>query len=116
MAGRSAHEATFLQDTALDMKPYEMIVASFDVEGAFIPERHPFLTGVWDVIGFPFLPFMTGYVHTRLYGVTTATGYTPWTSADSGIPQTGAEGPFLYLLVTLPLAFDVVWEYPGYTP
>ena len=35
MAGRSPHEAIFLQDTALDMNPYEMIVASLNVQGAF---------------------------------------------------------------------------------
>ena len=40
------------------------------------------------------------------------TGLTPCTDTDRGVPQGGTEGPFLYLLVTLPLA----WEYPGYTP
>ena len=35
MAGRSPHEAIFLQDTALDMNPYEMMVTSVDVQGAF---------------------------------------------------------------------------------
>ena len=36
MAGRSPHEAIFLQDTALDVNPYEMIFASLDVQGAFL--------------------------------------------------------------------------------
>ena len=40
MAGRSPHEAIFLQDTALDMNPYEMIIASLDVQGAFPHARH----------------------------------------------------------------------------
>ena len=31
MEGRSPHQGIFLQDTALDMNPYEMIVASLDV-------------------------------------------------------------------------------------
>ena len=33
MAARSSHEAIFLQDTALGMNPYEMIVSSLDVDG-----------------------------------------------------------------------------------
>ena len=32
MAGRSPNEAIFLQDTALDMNPYEMIIASLNVK------------------------------------------------------------------------------------
>ena len=119
MAGRSPHEAIFLQDTALDMNPYEMIIASLDVQGAF-PHRgtfpHRLLTEVWDAMGLPFLSFMTGYIQTRLYAVITAAGLTPWTGTDSGVPQRGAEGPFLYLLVTLPLAFELARVYPGYAP
>ena len=32
MAGKTSHEAILLQDTALDMNPYEMIIASLDVK------------------------------------------------------------------------------------
>ena len=116
MAGRSPHEAIFLQDTALDMNPYEMIIASLDVQGAFPHAPHRLLTEVWDAMGLPFLSFMTGYIQTRLYAVITAAGLTPWTGTDSRVPQGGAEGPFLYLLVTLPLAFELARVYPWYAP
>ena len=116
MAGRSTHEAIFLQYTAPDMNPYEMIVASLDVQGAFPHAPHRLLTEVWDAMGLPFLSFMTGYIESRLYAVITAAGLTPWTGTDSGVPQDGAEGPFLYLLVTLPLAFELARVYPGYAP
>ena len=40
----------------------------------------------------------------------------PWprTGTDSGVPQGGAQGTFLYLLVTLLLAFELARVYPGY--
>ena len=67
-------------------------------------------------MGLPFLSFMIGYIQTRLYAVIAAAGLTPWTGTDSGVPQGGAEGPFFYLLVTLPLAFELARVYPGYAP
>ena len=67
-------------------------------------------------MGLPFLSFMTGYIQTRLYAIITAAGLTPWTGTDSGVPQGGDEGPFPYLLVTLPLAFELARVYPGYAP
>ena len=116
MAGRSPHEAIFLQDTALHMNSYEMIMPSLDVQGAFPHAPHRLLTEVWDAMGLPFLSFMTGYIQTRLYAIITAAGLTPWTDTDSGVPQGGTEGPFLYLLVTLPLAFELARVNPGYAP
>ena len=50
MAGRSPHEAIFLQDTALDMNPYKMIVAFLDVQGAFPHAPHRLLTEVRDAM------------------------------------------------------------------
>ena len=116
MGGRSPHEAIFLQDTPLDMNPYKMIVASLDVQGAFPHAPHRLLTEVWDAIGLPFLSFMNGYIQTRLYAVITAAGLTPWTGTDSRVPEGGAEGPLLCLLVTLPLAFELARVYPVYAP
>ena len=74
MAGRSPHEAIFLQDTALDMNPYEMIVASLDVQGAFHHAPHRLRKEVCNAISLPFLSSMTGYIHTRLYALITAAG------------------------------------------
>ena len=93
MAGRSPHEAIFLQDTALDMNPYDMIVASRNVQGAFPHAPHRLLAEIWDAMGLPFLSFMTRYIQTRLYAVITAAGLTPRTGTDSGVPQGGAMGP-----------------------
>ena len=93
MAGRSPQEAIFLQDTALDMNPYEMIIASLDVLGAFPHAPHRLLTEVWDAMGLPFLSFMTGYIQTRLYAVITAAGLTSWTGTDSGVPQEAPKAP-----------------------
>ena len=93
MACRSPHEAIFLQDTALDMNPYEMIVASLDVQGVFPNAPHRLLREVWDAVGVAFLSFMTGYIQTQLYAVITAAGLTPWTGTDSGVPQDGAGAP-----------------------
>ena len=93
MAGMPPHEAIFLKDTALDMNPYEMIVASLDVQGAFPQAPHRLLTEVWDAMGLPFLSHMNGYMQTRLYAVITAAGLSPWTGTDSGVPQGGTEAP-----------------------
>ena len=41
---------------------------------------------------------------------------TPWVHPASGVPQGGAEGPFLFLLVTLPLAFYIRRTYPDVAP
>ena len=98
------------------MNTYEMVVASLDVQGAFPHAPHRLFMEVWDAMNLPFLFFINGYIQTRLYAVIIAAGLTPWTSTDSGVPQGGAEGPFFYLLVTLPLAFELARVYLGYAP
>ena len=98
------------------MNPCETIVASLDGQGALPHVPHRLFTEVRDVMRLPFLSFLTGYIQTRLYAVITAAGLTPWTGTDSKAPQGGAEGPFFYLLVTLPLAFELARVYPGDAP
>ena len=116
MAGRSPQEAIFLWDPALHMNPYEMMVASVDVQGAFPHAPHRLFTDVWDAMGLRFLPFMTAYIQTLLYAVITDAGSTPLTGTDSEVPQDCAEVPLLYLLVTLPPAFELARVYPGNAP
>ena len=52
-----------------------------------------------------------GFLHkshaTCLYAVQTVVSTTPWTHPSSRVPQGGTEGPFLFLVVTLPLAFYI---------
>ena len=116
MAGRSLHEALFLQDTAMDMNSYELIIASLDGQRAFPHAPHLLLMEVWDAMGLTFAPFMTGYIKTRLYAIITAAGLTLWNGTHSGVTHGGAKGPYLYLLVTLPVTFEQAREYPAYAP
>ena len=51
-----------------------------------------------------------------MYAVKTDVGTTPWVRPASGGPQGGAEGPILFLLVTLPLAFYILRTYPEVAP
>ena len=46
----------------------------------------------------------------------TDVGTTPWVHPTDGVQQVGAEGPFLFLLVTLPLAFYIRRTYPDVAP
>ena len=93
MPGRSPHKANFLQDTALDMNPSQMIVASLDVQGKLPHVPHRLLTEVWYAMGLPFLPSMAGYFQTRLYAVITAGGLTFWTGTDSWFPGVALRAP-----------------------
>ena len=43
-------------------------------------------------------------------------GTTPWVHPTSGVPKGGAEGQFLFLLITIPLAFYIRRTYPDVAP
>ena len=58
----------------------------------------------------------SGYIRTRKYTVRTGACLTRFLKPGSGVPQGGAEGPFLYLLVTRPLALIIEQDYPAYAP
>ena len=67
-------------------------------------------------MGLPLYSFASCYIRTRKYTVRTGAGLTPFLEPGSGVPQGGAEGPFLYLLVTLPLVLTIEQDYPVYAP
>jgi hypothetical protein len=114
--GRSPLEAIFMQDAVVDMDPISLIITSLDVKGAFPNTPHRLLRAVWEHMGLPFQGFLQAYLATRMYAVKTDVGTTPWVHPTSGVPQGGAEGPFLFLLVTLPLAFYIRRTYPDVAP
>ena len=98
------------------MDPMDLIIASLDVKGAFPNTSWLLLEAVWKRLGLPFYNFTSGYIRARKYTVRTGAGLTPFLEPGSGVPQGGAEGPFLYLLVTLPLALAIEQDYPAYAP
>ena len=114
--GRSTLEAIFLQDAVVDMDPISLIISSLDVKVAFPNTSHRLLRAVWKHMGLPFQGFLQAYLPTRMYAVKTDVGTTPWVNPGSGVRQGGAEGPFLFLLVTLPLAFYIQRTYPDVAP
>ena len=114
--GRSPLEAILMQDAVVDMDPISLIITSLDVKGAFPNTPHRLLRAVWEHMGLPFQGFLQAYFATRMYAVKTDVGTTPWIQPASGVPQGGAEGPFLFLLVTLPLAFYIRRTYPDVAP
>ena len=67
-------------------------------------------------MGLPLYNFASDYIRTRKYTVRTEAGLSPFLEPGSGVPQGGAEGPFLYLLVTLPLALTIEQDYLAYAP
>ena len=92
------------------------VVASLDVKGAFQNPPWLLLEALWKRLGLPFYNFASGYIRTRKYTVRTGAGLIPFLEPGSGVPQGGAEGPFLDLLVTLPLALAIEQDYPAYAP
>ena len=71
---------------------------------------------MWKRLGLPFYNFASDHIRTRKYTVRTGAGLTPFLEPGGGVPQGGAEGPFLYLLVTLFLALAIEQDYPAYAP
>ena len=100
-----------MQDALVDMDPISLIITSPDVKGAFPNTPHRLLQAIWDQMGLPFQGLLQAYLATRLYAVQTDVGTTPWTQPTSRVSQGCAEGPFLFLLVTLPLAFYIQRTY-----
>ena len=105
-----------MQDAVVDMDPISLIIMSLDVKGAFPNTPHRLLRAVWKRMGLLFQGFLQAYLATRMYAVKTDVGTTPWVHPTSGVPQGGAEGPFLFLLVILPLAFYIRRTYPDVAP
>ena len=71
---------------------------------------------VWKRLGLCFYNFTSKYIRTRKYTVRTGAGLTNFLEPGNGVPEGGAEAPFLYLLVTLPLALTVGQDYRAYAP
>ena len=114
--GRSPLEAIFMQDAVVDMDPIRFIITSLDVEGVFPNTPHRLLRAVWEHMGLPFEGLLQPFLATLMYAIKTDVGTTPWVPPASGVPQGGAEGPFLFLLVNLPLAFYIRCKYPNVAP
>ena len=114
--GRLPLEAVFMQDAVVDMDPISLIITSLDVKGAFPNTSHRLLRAVWNHLELPFQGFLQVYLATRMYAVKNVVGTTPWVHPASRVPQGGAEGPFFFLLVTLPLAFYIRPSYPDVAP
>ena len=114
--GRSPLQAIFMQHAVVDSDPISLIITSRDVKGAFSNTLHRLLRAVWKHMGLTFQGFLQVYLPTRMYAVKTDVGTTPWVQPANGVPQGDAEGPFLFLLVTLPLAFYIGRTYPDVAP
>ena len=114
--GRSPQKAIFLQDTIADMDPVDLVIASLDVKAAFPNTPRLPLKAVWKHMGLPFYNFASDYIRNRKYTVRTGAGPTPFLEPGSGVPQGGATGSFLCLLLTLPLALTLEQDYPAYAP
>ena len=113
---RSPLEALFMQDGVVVMDPISLILTSLDFKGAFPNTPHRLPQAIREHMGLPSQGFLQVYLATRLYAVQTDVSTTPWSHPTSGVPQRGAESPFLFLLVTLPLAFYTRRTYPGVAP
>ena len=98
------------------MDPVDLIIASLDVKGGFSNTPWLLLEAVRERMGLPFYNFASNYTRTRKYTVRTGAGLTTFLEPGSVVPQGGAEGPFLNLLVTLSLALTIDQDYLAYAP
>ena len=105
-----------MQDAVVDMDPISLIITSLDVKGAFPNTPHRLLRAVSEHMGLPFQGFLKAYLATLMYAVKTAVGTSPWVHPASGVSQGGAEGPFLFLLLTHLLAFYIRRTYLDVAP
>ena len=85
-----------MQDAVVDIGPISLIITSLDYKGAFPNTPHRLLRAVWEHMGLPFQGFLQAYLATRMYAIKSDVGTTPWVRPASGVPQGGAEGPFLF--------------------
>ena len=74
------------------------------------------MEAVWKHNGLPFYKSASDYSRTRKHTVRTGAGPSRFLELGRGVPERGAEGPFLYLLVTLLLALTTEQDYPAYAP
>ena len=97
------------------MDPVDLIIPSLDVQG---PSQTLWLLleAVWKRMGLAYYNFASDYIRTRKYTVRTGAGLSPFLEPGSGVPQGGAEGPLLYLILTLPPAVTIEQKYPLYAP
>ena len=98
------------------MDPVDLIIAALDVKGAFPNTPWLLQEAVWKRMRLFFYNVTSGYIRTHKYTVRTGAGLTPFLDPGSAVPQGGAEGSFLYLLVTLLLALTIGQNYPAYLP
>ena len=113
--GRSPPGAIFMQDAVVDMDPISLIITSLDLKGAFPSTRSP-PTSCPETHWTPFQGFLQAYLAIRMYAVKNDVGTTPWVQPTSGVPQGGAKGPFLFLLITPQLALHIRRTYRDVAP
>ena len=110
------HDAIVLEDTIANVDPMALIIASLDVNGAF--SKNPWLLSeaVLERSGLAFYNFTSDYTRSSKDTVCTGAVLILILEPGSRVPEGGAQGPLLYLLVTLPLALRIEQEYPAYAP
>ena len=94
----------------------DLTIDFLDVKGAFPNTSWLLWEARWKHLGLPFYNFTSKYIRTCKYTVRIRAGLIHFLEPGSGVLQGVAEGPFLYLLVTLPLALTIERDYPAYAP